>query len=111
MVGRYWWLNFVYPLALAAVFWLMFSQRAKRFGYRSTSAFLRAAPRSDPEKRDAVDLAMKGLLFFLLAMFFMPVVGLFVPFAALIPLFYGARKVAFAWMGLGLVDDGDQTEA
>ena len=39
------------------------------------------------------------------------VVGPFVAFTALIPLFYGTRKVAYSWMGLGLVDDSDQNEA
>ena len=111
MAGRYPFLMLIYPLVLTAVFWLMFAQRAKRFGYRSTAGFLRAAPRSDPEKRDAIDLALKGLVLFLLAAFFVPVVGPLVPFTALIPLFYGVRKVAYAWMGLGLVDDADHPEA
>ena len=111
MVGKYWWLNFVYPLILMTVFWLVFAHRAKRFGYRSTGAYLRAAPRSDPEKRDAIDLALKGIVYFLLAGFFIPVVGPFVVFTALIPIFYGVRKLVFAWMGLGLVDDADQHEA
>ena len=111
MAGRYWWLNFVFPLLLMTVFWLLFAHRAKRFGYRSTGAYLRAAPRSDAEKRDAVDLGLKGIVLFLLAAFFMPVVGPFVVFTALVPIFYGARKVAYAWMGLGLVDDADQHEA
>jgi hypothetical protein len=105
------WLIYVLPLALAAVFWLAFSYRAKRFGYRSTGAYLRAAPRSDPEKRDAVDLTLKGLVWFVLSGFFVFLFGPFLLFAALIPLFYGARKLAYAWMGLGLVDDADQTEA
>jgi hypothetical protein len=29
----------------------------------------------------------------------------------LVPLFYGGRKLAYASMGLGLVDDGDQPGA
>jgi hypothetical protein len=44
------------------LFWVIFPRRAKRFGYASTRAYLRAAPRSDPEKRDAADLALKGLV-------------------------------------------------
>jgi hypothetical protein len=28
--------------------------------------------------------------------------------SGLLPLFYGGRKLAWATMGLGLVDDGDQ---
>jgi hypothetical protein len=111
MVNRYPLLAFAYPLILMAAFWLMFALRAKRFGYRSTAEFLRAAPRSDPEKRDAVDLTLKGLVLFLLASFFMPVVGPFVSFTTLVPIFYGGRKMIYAWMGLGLVDDADRHEA
>ena len=73
---------------------------AKTFGYPSLSAYLRAAPQTDAEKRAAVDLALKGLVICLLGLIFPPVllVGLF-------PMFYGARKIAYASMGLGLVDD------
>jgi hypothetical protein len=91
------------PLLLfPALFW----RRAKRFGYPSMRAYLRAAPRSDPEKRDAADLALKGLVVCMLGLIFPPFIlfGLF-------PLFYGARKLAYASMGLGLVDDADQTGA
>ena len=66
-------------------------------------AYLRAAPQSDAEKRDAVDLALKGLVICILGLVFPPffLFGLF-------PLFYGTRKLAWASMGLGLVDDADQ---
>jgi hypothetical protein len=79
---------------------ILLRQRAKRLGYASTLAYLRAAPRSDEEKRDAADLALKGAVFCLLGLIFPPfiLVGLF-------PLFYGARKLVYASMGLGLVDD------
>lgn len=95
------------PLIVVVVavvlFLVRFARRAKAFGYESTSAYLRAVPRSDPEKRDAVDLLLKGLV--------LSVFGTIHPFfflAGLGPAFYGARKVAFAVLGLGLVDDGDQ---
>jgi hypothetical protein len=80
------------------VVWL--SLRARRLGYGSTREYLRAAPRSDEERRDAADLAMKGLVICLLG-FIVPSLVL----AGLIPLFYGGRKLAYASMGLGLVDD------
>ena len=55
-------LIFVLPIPVAiVVFASSFRRRAKRFGYESTRAYLRAAPRSDGEKRDAVDLALKGI--------------------------------------------------
>lgn len=81
-------------------------RRAQNMGYPSIGAYLQAAPRSDQEKRDAVDLALKGLVACLLGLVFPPLllVGIF-------PLFYGARKIAWAEMGLGLVDDADQPGA
>jgi hypothetical protein len=90
------------PVAIVA-FASSFRRRAKRFGYASTRAYLRAAPRSDVEKRDAVDLALKGLASCLLGLLFPPLVLI-----GLVPLFYGGRKVVYASMGLGLIDDADQ---
>ncbi|HXT68189.1 MAG TPA: hypothetical protein VN700_00425 [Vicinamibacterales bacterium] len=74
-------------------------RRAREQGHPSLRAYLRAAPRTDEEKRDAADLALKGLVLCLLGMIFAPAL-LF----GLIPLFYGARKVVYASMGLGFVD-------
>jgi len=87
--------------AVLASFGLL-SRRAKRLGYPSTSAYLRAAPRTDAERRDAADLAVKGLVFCLLGLLIAPIV-----LVGLVPLFYGARKLAYASMGLGLVDDAE----
>ncbi len=76
--------------------------KARDYGYRSMSAYLRAAPRTDEERRDAADLALKGTVICLLGLIFSPLllIGLF-------PFFYGARKLVYAQMGLGLVDDAD----
>jgi len=79
-------------------------RRAREQGHPSTRAYLRAAPRTDEEKRDAADLALKGLVLCLLGLIFPPAL-LF----GLIPLFYGARKVVYASMGLGLADPSDLT--
>ena len=95
---------FVAPvLGLTVMFGVLSRRRAKQFGYTSTRAYLRAAPRSDAEKRDAADLALRGLVFCLLGLIFAPLV-----LAGLVPLFYGGRKLVYASMGLGLVDDADQ---
>jgi hypothetical protein len=97
-------LIFVVPVVVAVVMvWLLLKgQRriARAMGYPSLSAYLRAAPQTDEEKRAAVDLALKGLVICLLGLILPPVlmIGLF-------PLFYGVRKIAYASMGLGLVDD------
>jgi len=96
----------VFPLLGLALFVAMFSRRAKRFGYPTTRAYLRAAPRSDDEKRDAADLAVKGLACCALGVLFAPFVLI-----GLAPLFYGGRKFLYASMGLGLVDDPDQSRA
>ena len=77
-------------------------RRAREQGYPSTRAYLRSAPRTDEEKRDATDLALKGLILCLLGMIFAPAL-LF----GLVPLFYGGRKVVYASMGLGLADPND----
>ena len=85
---------------------LTFRRRARRLGYPTTAAYLRAVPRSDIEKRDAADLALKGLVFCLLAIVFPPFIVI-----GLIPLFYGGRKLVYSSLGLGLVDDADHPGA
>jgi len=96
----------VIPTAGILFVWLVLrGQRhiARESGYPSLSAYLRAAPRTDAEKRAAADLALKGLVICLLGLLSPPVllIGLF-------PLFYGVRKVMYASMGLGLVDDAER---
>ena len=108
MLGTYFPLVFLVPLAalfvgaIVLVPWLLLKmqRQARDFGYPSIGAYLRAAPRNDEEKRDATDLALKGLVICMLGLLFPPLllVGLF-------PFFHGARKVVYASMGLGLVDD------
>lgn len=94
------------PLLAALSFWFSMARRADNLGYPSLRAYLRAAPRSDVEKRDAADLALKGLVWCVAGMLLPPFV-----LVGLIPLFYGGRKLAYASMGLGLVDDPDQPRA
>ncbi len=77
-------------------------RKAVQAGYPSLAAYLWAAPRTDEERRDAADLALKGVVMCLLGFVFPPLmlIGLF-------PFFYGTRKLVYASMGLGLVDDAD----
>jgi hypothetical protein len=84
------------------VFGRMARTRARYFGYASARDYLQAAPRTDAEKRDAADLALKGVVLCVLGVLFPPLVLI-----GLVPLFYGGRKTLYAWMGLGLVDDPD----
>jgi hypothetical protein len=90
------------PVVLFVPFLVILRRRSQRFGYPSARAYLRAAPRSDAEKRDAADLALRGVVFCALGLLFPPAV-----LVGLIPLFYGGRKLVYASMGLGLVDDAD----
>ncbi|MBZ5499732.1 MAG: hypothetical protein LAP85_25310 [Acidobacteriia bacterium] len=93
-------------IGLVLMIWMMLRRKARQAGYATLGAYLRAAPRSDAEKRDAVDLALKGLVICLLGLILSPFL-----LVGVIPFFYGARKVAYTSMGLGLVDDGDQPQA
>jgi hypothetical protein len=97
-------LALVSPLFLIPYIVSRLRRRAKRFGYLSVRAYLRAAPGTDAEKRDAADLALMGLTLSLLGLIVAPLVLL-----GIVPLFYGGRKLAYASLGLGLVDDADQT--
>ena len=93
-------------LAVVVLFNLITGGRAKRFGYATRMAYLRGVPRSDDERRDAADLTMKGLVLCMLGLLFPPAV-----LVGIMPLFYGGRKLVYASMGLGLVDDGDRPRA
>ncbi len=98
----------LFPITIGVVVWMVWTRRktARRFGYESLGAYLRAAPRTDEERKDAADLALKGAVICLLGLLFPPLllVGLF-------PFFYGARKLVYASMGLGLLDDDDPTHS
>lgn len=88
---------------LALLFISHFRKQARRLGYHSMGEYLGAVPITDEQKRDAVSLALKGVVTCILGLLFPPflLIGLF-------PLFHGARKMAWVSMGLGLVDDADQ---
>lgn len=102
-IGLFFLLMFALVIVSIVMVLRLLSRRARQFGYPSRAAYLRAAPRTDAEKRDAVDLALRGIALCVLGVLFAPLV-----LVGLIPLFYGGRKVVYASMGLGLVDDPDQ---
>jgi hypothetical protein len=95
----------VFPVVLLLIAWSFrrwLRRLATRAGYPTIGKYLRTPPSSDAERQDAVDMALKGLVICLLGMIFPPAVLL-----GIFPLFYGGRKLAYAWMGLGLVDDAE----
>ena len=83
--------------------WRTWRRRAQRSGYVSVGEYLRAIPRSDEEKKEAVDLALKGGLLCILGFLLPPLllIGIF-------PLYYGARKIMYWRTGLGLFE-GDSS--
>lgn len=74
-------------------------------GYRSFGDYLRAAPTSEDETREAVDMTMYGVAFCVLGFAFPPLIimGAF-------PLFFGGRKVMYGVLGLGLDNGLDTAE-
>ncbi|MEO7190094.1 MAG: hypothetical protein ABI051_03485 [Vicinamibacterales bacterium] len=96
-------LAIVSPLFVIPYMVFRLRRRAKHLGYTSVRAYLRAAPGTDAEKRDAADLALIGLTLSLLGLIVAPLVLI-----GIVPLFYGGRKLVYASLGLGLVDDADQ---
>ena len=96
----------ILPVLVIVGLFVVAKRRARRMGYPSTRAYLRAAPRTDAERRDAADLTLIGVVLTMLGMLFPPVV-----LVGLVPLFYGGRKLVYASMGLGLVDDADDARA
>jgi len=89
----------------ATLFYSLFISRYRKtadlLGYSTLGEYLRAPPRSDEERRLAVDMALTGGLICLFGLLIPPLII----FGAY-PLYHGARKMAYASMGLGLVDDG-----
>ena len=77
-----------------------YRQNAMRHGYVSLRAYLRAAPASEQETKEAVDLAMYGLAFCIVGLAFPPFL-----FIGVFPAFFGGRKLIYSILGLGLSGD------
>ena len=98
----------VFVLCLILLIWSLMAvwqtrQKAERAGYRRISDYMRAAPRTDTEKKEAVTLMMRGVVLCLLGLVFSPLCLL-----GAVPLYYGGRKITLALLGLDLpADDND----
>jgi hypothetical protein len=93
-------------LLVVLVYLSVVRRRSRGLPIFTTRAYLRAIPRTDEERRDAVDLALRGLMLCAIGIVFAPAA-----FFGLVPLYYGARKVLYCALGLGLVDDGERPRA
>jgi hypothetical protein len=79
-------------------------QRALQAGYKSISEYMLAAPRNDQEKREAVDMAFRGLAICVVGILIQPLMlfGVF-------PLYYGGRKIILALLGMDLIVEDDDS--
>jgi hypothetical protein len=85
--------------AVIAIGRMLLLKRARSHNYDSLFEYLQAVPSTDPQKLDAVDLALKGGVIIILGVLFPPLI-----FVGLFPLYYGIRKIMLSLMGLGLTD-------
>jgi len=95
-------------ITLVLIWWIVsavtkWRRKAHEAGYPSLSAFLRATPHTDGERKEAVDLALKGLVLLLIGFLFPPLLLI-----AVFPLYFGVRKVAYWSVGVGLFDEREQ---
>ena len=77
-------------------------QRARQAGYTGIFDYMRAVPRNDREKREAVNMAFRGLVLCLIGIVLTPLLLLGLP-----PLYYGGRKITLAMLGIDLLADDD----
>jgi len=77
-------------------------QRARQAGFKRVSDYMLAVPRNDQEKREAVNMAFRGLALCLVGIVFAPLLLL-----GVFPLYYGGRKITLALLGMDLLADDD----
>ena len=77
-------------------------QRARQAGYKGIFDHMRAVPRNDREKREAVNMAFRGLALCLIGIVLTPLLLIGLP-----PLYYGGRKITLALLGMDLLTDDD----
>jgi hypothetical protein len=82
---------------------LIWRRSVRRRGYPGLSAYLRELPMTDEEKLDAVDLTLKGGAICVLGLLFPPLV-----LVGLVPLYFGARKLASVTLGIAPAGDDRQ---
>jgi hypothetical protein len=69
-------------------------RKATQLGYSGIRCYLRAIPKNDSERRDAVDMFSKGIVLCLLGILFAPLLII-----GVIPLYYGGRKLGMILIG------------
>lgn len=92
---------------LVALVWSLIAvirtrQRAREAGFKRVSDYMLAVPRNDREKREAVNMAFRGLALCVLGIVFAPLLLL-----GVFPLYYGGRKIILTLLGMDLLADDD----
>ena len=103
-------LTLVVTLTVAAAIVIFVVRRLRKnavaAGYPGVGAYLRAVPRNDEEKRQAVDMALKGVIVCALGLFFPPMI-----LVGVVPFYYGSRKLILVWLGLDILAEIDRSSA
>jgi len=99
--------GFILVLLMGVLAWSLIAlgrtrARARNAGFERISDYMRAAPRNDRERREAVNMAFRGLALCLVGIVFTPLLLLGLP-----PLYYGGRKITMALLGMDLLADDD----
>jgi hypothetical protein len=104
--GDIWGLVLLVVIIVIVISLVVWRRRARRAGYPGVHAYLRSAPRTDAEKREALDMTLRGAIICLLAALAPPllILGVF-------PLYYGGRKLCMVWMGLEILDEPGQAHS
>jgi hypothetical protein len=101
------WGGFILLILLIVLVWSLVAigrtrQRARQAGFKGISDYMLAVPRNDREKREAVNMAFRGLALCLLGIVLTPLLLLGLP-----PLYYGGRKIILVLLGMDLLADDD----
>ena len=101
------WGGFILLILLSVLVWSLVAmgrsrQRARRAGFKGIRDYMLAVPRNDREKREAVNMAFRGLALCLIGIVLTPLLLFGLP-----PLYYGGRKITLALLGMDLLADDD----
>ena len=101
------WGGFILLILLIVLVWSLVAigrarRRARRAGFKGIFDHMRAVPRNDQERREAVNMAFRGLALCALGIVLTPLLLLGLP-----SLYYGGRKITLALLGMDLLADDD----
>jgi hypothetical protein len=112
--GDAWWLSVSIGLgSLLLAGWIVvflvpiviWRSRVRQRGYPGLRAYLHALPHTEAEELDAIELTLKGAVLCIIGLLFPPLVLI-----GAVPLYYGARKVASAALGITGAKDAASDE-